>query len=170
MSTILRHDRADAALAGAIVALHREVYGRERAWNHEFGEYVAEGLAALVPSDASALWTTERDGALSGCIAVVGHPDGTAQLRWFLVHPDARGSGIGTRLLDTAIRFARETHASELFLWTVAGLDAASRLYQRAGFRPVETVERLRWGARVTEERHVLPLAYLPGSTSPEVS
>ena len=61
-----------------------------------------------------------------------------AQLRWFLVDPEARGNGLGTTLLHESVAFCRASRYAAVVLWTVSALDAAARLYVAAGFRKCE--------------------------------
>ncbi|MFL5386539.1 MAG: GNAT family N-acetyltransferase [Longimicrobiaceae bacterium] len=145
---------------GSIIRLHGSVYGVEYGWDHTFEAMVAEGLARFVLADEGArrLWVAERDGVVAGCIAIVGQPDGTAQLRWFLVDPAHRGAGIGRTLLDKALAFCRAGGSRSVFLWTVKGLDAAAHLYRSAGFAVTQEETRVRWGAAVTEQRYDLAL------------
>ncbi|HTQ09487.1 MAG TPA: GNAT family N-acetyltransferase, partial [Fimbriimonadaceae bacterium] len=82
----------------------------------------------------------------------------TAQLRWFLVHPRARGHGFGRDLLGRALAFCREQRYGRVILWTVRGLDAAARLYAAAGFVRTEESESKRWGAAVVEQRYEIDL------------
>jgi len=118
----------------------------------------------LAPSRRAAsprerLWIAERAGRIVGCVAIVAASATTAQLRWFLVDPDARGAGLGRRLLDEAIAFSRASGYRTIILWTVRALEAAARLYRAAAFRMVEErpPERL-WGVDVIEERYELEL------------
>src|SRR5437867_7870156 len=82
---------------GAVVSLHGLVYAREYGFDPTFEAYVAGPLAefALRGSPRERLWLAERDGRLVGCAAVVAAAPQTAQLRWFLVDPAARGAGLG---------------------------------------------------------------------------
>src|SRR5262249_32181441 len=86
---------------GAIVRLHGVHYAREHGFDATFEAYVAKPLAdfVLTPSPRQRLWLAETDGELVGCIAIVAASAAVAQLRWFLVIPEARGHGLGTRLL-----------------------------------------------------------------------
>jgi N-acetylglutamate synthase-like GNAT family acetyltransferase len=145
---------------GAIVAMHGIVYAEEYGFDTTFEAYVAEPLAAFVRRGSSRehIWVEERDGLVAGCVAIVGAAEDVAQLRWFLVHPSARGRGLGRRLLDEAIAFSRGAGYSRIILWTVAGLDAAQHLYRRAGFERVHAEAARRWGADVVEERHEMSL------------
>jgi N-acetylglutamate synthase-like GNAT family acetyltransferase len=146
---------------GAVVAWHGVLYARELGWDCTFEAYVAAPLAELACSDSGRqqIWIAEHAGELIGSVAITesDEPD-VAQLRWFLVSPEARGKGLGSRLLSDAVNFARKAGYREVMLWTVAGLDAASRLYRAAGFRKVERLPGERWGASVVEEKFSLPL------------
>jgi N-acetylglutamate synthase-like GNAT family acetyltransferase len=145
---------------GAIVSMHGVLYGQEYGFDTSFEAYVAEPLAAFVlrRSARERVWVEEREGRLVGCVAIVTADDRVAQLRWFLVHPSARGTGLGRRLLDVAIAFSRDAGYERVILWTVAGLAAAQHLYSRAGFERVEAAPARRWGVDVIEERHELAL------------
>ncbi len=76
-----------------------------------------------------------------------------------LVHPDARGHGLGRRLLDEALGFCRAAGYRSVFLWTVSPLVAAARLYTAAGFVKTEAKsEDTPWGVPLREERYDLTL------------
>src|SRR2546423_4368740 len=94
---------------GTIVYLHGVIYAREYGFDPTFEAYVAGPLAEFVrrASPRERLWIAERDGRLIGSVAVVAASPQTAQLRWFLVDPCARGAGLGKRLLREAIAFAK---------------------------------------------------------------
>ncbi|HET8648839.1 MAG TPA: GNAT family N-acetyltransferase, partial [Gemmatimonadales bacterium] len=111
---------------GAIAALHGTLYAREYGFDHTFEAYVAGPLAefALRNAPNERIWLAEQAGRLVGVVAIVAE-DGdpaTAQLRWFLVDPSARGRGLGRRLLDTAIEFSRAAGYRRIVLWTVSAL------------------------------------------------
>lgn len=145
---------------GTIVALHGTIYAAEYGFDHTFEAYVAGPLSRFV-SNASArarLWIAEREERIAGCIAIVADTPHTAQLRWFLVAPPARGCGLGTRLLKEAVSFARENEFESVTLWTVSVLTVAARLYRAAGFQRVESRPRRLWGCDVVEEKYELNL------------
>lgn len=145
---------------GAIIHLHGILYAREYGFDSSFEAYVAAPLAAfaLAGSPRERLWIAKRGGSVIGCIAIVAASLQTAQLRWFLVHPDARGSGLGKRLLAEAIAFSRAQGYASIILWTVSALAAAAHLYRAAGFHKQEEKPGRQWGLDVIEERYELDL------------
>ncbi|RPE80191.1 GNAT family N-acetyltransferase [Vulcaniibacterium tengchongense] len=149
---------------GRVVLLHGELYAREHGYDHTFEAYVAEPLArfAQAGSPRERLWLVERDERVVGCIAIVEAAPEVAQLRWFLVDPNARGMGLGRRLIGEAIAFAREQGYRSIMLWTVEDLQAAAHLYRAAGFRRIARKPGRAWGVDVVEEQYELapiPLA-----------
>ena len=149
---------------GAIVSLHGELYAREHGFDITFEAYVAGPLAEFVRSrpERGRIWLAEQDGRLVGCIAIVPMNAETAQLRWFLVAPPARGQGLGRRLLHEALAFCRDCAYRRVVLWTVSTLRAAARLYRAAGFRKCEERPVSIWGVDVIEECHELYLGEAP--------
>lgn len=119
---------------------HRQglLYAREYGWDETYEALVAEILASFVRSyDAKKerAWVAERDGEVVGSIFAVHQSDDVAKLRLLYVEPSARGLGIGKRLVDECIAFARSRGYKTLTLWTNDILVAARRLYQAAGFK-----------------------------------
>ncbi|MFN3652556.1 MAG: GNAT family N-acetyltransferase [Armatimonadota bacterium] len=146
---------------GLIVALHGTVYTAEYGLDTTFEGYVAAELGKLAQayhSERDRLWLAETGGRVVGSVAVVGHPGGAAQLRWFLVDPAARGKGLGRRLLREALAFCRQSGARSVFLWTLSELTVAASLYREAGFQRTQTRTHALWGAVRTEERYDLLL------------
>ena len=145
---------------GSIIQLHGILYAREYGFDPTFEAYVAGPLAEFVlrASPRERLWMAERDGHLIGSVAVVAAAPQTAQLRWFLVAPPARGAGLGKRLLHEAITFAKGHGYDGMILWTVSALTAAAHLYRAAGFRKVEEKPGRMWGVEVVEEKYELGL------------
>jgi DNA-binding MarR family transcriptional regulator/N-acetylglutamate synthase-like GNAT family acetyltransferase len=127
---------------GAIVAAQARLYAREYGWNGEFEALVAEIVAKFVREFDPArerCWVAERDGEIAGSIFLVKESDAVAKLRLFYLEPWARGSGTGTRMLGECLAFARQAGYSKVVLWTNDCLVAARRLYEKAGFRLLES-------------------------------
>jgi GNAT superfamily N-acetyltransferase len=151
---------------GSVVHLHGTLYARERGWDTTFEAYVAGPLSEFVlrADPRERIWIAERDDRIVGCIAIVAADHEMAQLRWFLLEPRSRGAGVGRRLLEEAIAFARSVGYSRLVLWTERSLTAAAHLYRAAGFRLVEEKPGRSWGGDVIEECYELDLS----STGPD--
>jgi GNAT superfamily N-acetyltransferase len=145
---------------GQFVHLHGVIYARERGFDPTFEAYVAGPLAEFVRagSPRDRLWIAERYGRIVGCVAIVGISQRTAQLRWFLVDPSTRGTGLGKRLLSQAIDFCRDSGYAEVILWTESALSVAAHLYRLAGFRKTEEKPGRLWGVDLVEEKYELML------------
>jgi ribosomal protein S18 acetylase RimI-like enzyme len=145
---------------GYIIHLHGVIYARERGFDPTFEAYVAAPLAEFVRAAnlRERIWIAEQDGRIVGCVAVVATSPRTAQLRWFLVDPGARGVGLGRRLLGEAVAFCKESGYAEVILWTESALTAAAHLYQAAGFRKTEERPGRVWGVDLVEEKYELRL------------
>lgn len=145
---------------GYVIYLHGLIHGRECGFDPTFEAYVAAPLAEFVmhPSPRQRLWVAEREGRIVGCIAIVEASARTAQLRWFLVDPAARGAGLGRRLLDEALAFCKECGYAHVILWTVSTLAVAAHLYRSVGFVKTEEKPGRMWGVDVVEEKYELRL------------
>jgi GNAT superfamily N-acetyltransferase len=145
---------------GYIVYLHGVLYARERGFDPSFEAYVAGPLAEFVQAKnpRECLWIAEQDNRIIGCVAIVAASAKTAQLRWFLVDPIARGTGLGKKLLQHAIDFSKECGYTEIILWTESALTVAAHLYTSAGFKlTIEKPGRM-WGVDLIEEKYELRL------------
>jgi ribosomal protein S18 acetylase RimI-like enzyme len=143
---------------GMIVHLHGVHYAREYGLDTTFEPYVAKPLAEFVLARNGRLWVAEQGDRIVGSIAVLDGENGEGQLRWFLLAPQARGTGLGRRLLETALAYARERGMPRVFLWSFSDLATALKLYERAGFKVTETRATRLWGAERTELRMELNL------------
>jgi DNA-binding MarR family transcriptional regulator/ribosomal protein S18 acetylase RimI-like enzyme len=122
---------------GWVLQRHGAVYAAEYGWNSEFEAYVARIIADyLTDTDPrrAAGWVAELDGVPAGFVCCVPEDDSTARLRLLLVESWARGLGIGGRLVDEVLRFARQAGYERIVLSTVSVLASARRIYQQTGF------------------------------------
>ena len=125
---------------GWVVQQHGEVYAREYGWNMEFEALVAGIVAKYVrnyQSDWERCWIAELHGERVGAAFVVRKSRTVAQLRLLILAPQARGLGLGARLSDECIAFARAKGYKKMTLWTNSCLDAARNIYRRRGFTMV---------------------------------
>jgi GNAT superfamily N-acetyltransferase len=120
---------------GWVLQRHGAIYAAEYNWDSEFEAYVARIIAGfLTDPRRSAGWIAELDGVPAGFVCCVPEDDAVARLRLLLVEDWARGLGIGGRLVDEVLRFARQAGYERIVLSTVSVLASARRIYQRAGF------------------------------------
>jgi DNA-binding MarR family transcriptional regulator/GNAT superfamily N-acetyltransferase len=122
---------------GWVVQRNAAVYAEEFGWDASYEALVARIVADYVDHrdpGCEAAWIAEVDGARAGCVFCVRENATTARLRLLLVEPWARGLGIGNRLVEEVLRFARRAGYASITLWTNDVLTSARRIYQRAGF------------------------------------
>ncbi|WP_147819849.1 bifunctional helix-turn-helix transcriptional regulator/GNAT family N-acetyltransferase [Salidesulfovibrio onnuriiensis] len=145
---------------GWVIQRHCDLYGATHGFDEDFERYVLLGLAefAQKENNRSRLWIAEQDGSRLGCIAVVEQEDNRAQLRWLLVEPQARGLGVGRKLVNTLLDFCREQDYESIFLWTIDSLPPARKLYQSVGFTLAESMDSTMGGEPCVEQKWVLSL------------
>ena len=122
---------------GWVVQQHGEIYAREYGWNSEFEALVAEIVAGMIRAHDPARergWIAELDGERVGSVFVVRKSEVEAQLRLLILTPAARGLGLGARLTDECLAFARAKGYRRMVLWTNSNLAAARAIYAQRGF------------------------------------
>ena len=146
---------------GWIVKRNGELYAQEYGWKSPF-----EGVCAQIVADfvndhdprRERCWIAELDGENVGTVMLVKDKPGVARLRLLLVDPKARGLGLGARLVDECIRFARRAGYKKITLWTHSVLTAARHIYEKAGFKLMRSEPHKSWGRPVVSEHWDLQL------------
>lgn len=147
---------------GWVVQRHGELNTEEYGWDQTFESLVARVTADFIDDFKPArerCWLAEIDGDVVGSIFVVEKSKTIAKLRLMIVDPRARGMGIGRRLIDEAIRFARRSGYRRMTLWTMNVLLAARHLYKTSGFDLVDEESVFSFGCDLVSETWELNLA-----------
>jgi GNAT superfamily N-acetyltransferase len=160
-SLVIRHADRPGDL-GWVVMAHGEVYHQQFGWNTDFEALVAQIVAAYAidhDPDREAAWIAEIDGERAGCIFLVaGDERSVARLRILLVTPNGRGLGLGTRLVETCVTFARDADYSAVTLWTNDVLTSARKIYQSFGFTLTEESPHRSFGHDLIGQNWILDL------------
>lgn len=146
---------------GWVVQAHGELYDAEFGWDTSFEALVCRivaDYAAEPDAPGQAAWIAEHDGRRVGCVFCVRADDTTAQLRILLVTAEARGHGLGGRLVDTCLDFARAEGYSTMRLWTNHPLVAARAIYLARGFTLVEESSHHSFGVDLVGQVYELAL------------
>ena len=146
---------------GWVIERHGALYRQEYDWDETF-----EGLVARIVADyiehrdpeREAAWIAEIDGRRVGCVFCTKKEEDLAQLRILLVEPSARGVGVGQRLVDECVRFARRAGYNQMMLWTNDVLVSARRIYEAVGFRLVEEEAHRSFGHDLVGQNWLLDL------------
>ena len=146
---------------GWVVAQHGALYAKEYGWGGRFealvADVVAEFLRNFDPKRERA-WIAEAGGTRVGSVFVVKKDRATAQLRMLLLDPQARGQGLGRRLVQQCIAFARSRGYRKLMLWTHENLTAARAIYAKLGFQLIKKEKHRHFGVPVVGEYWELQL------------
>lgn len=146
---------------GWVVQQHGALYAREFGWDISFEGMVADIVAKFLQEfdpKRERCWIAEMDGQQVGSVFLVKQSDEVAKLRLLIVDPSTRGLGLGKRLVDECIGFARECGYRKITLWTQSILIAARGIYESAGFQHIATEPHRSFGHDLIGETWELKL------------
>jgi len=145
---------------GYVIHMHGRLYGKEYDYGVQFETYVAKGLCEFyekyVPQ-RNHVWICEHNNRMIGFLLLMDRGQ-TAQLRYFLIEPEYRGIGLGSKLLKLYMGFLRECGYKSSYLWTTHELETAASLYRRLGFQLSEEKVSTSFGKPLREQRYDLIL------------
>ncbi|MGD8325648.1 MAG: helix-turn-helix domain-containing GNAT family N-acetyltransferase [Sphingomonadales bacterium] len=137
------------------------LYAKEFDWDWTYEALVAEIVGQFakdfIPGKEKC-WIAEREGEIVGSVFLVRQDDKTAKLRLLYVDEAARGLGLGRRLVDECIRFARACGYKRMTLWTTNAQASARRIYEATGFKRIEEKPRHMFGKDVIGETWAMDL------------
>jgi len=146
---------------GWVVQQHAEIYAREYGWNREFEALVAEIAGRFLRKFQPGwerCWIAELEGERVGAVFLARKSATVAQLRLLILAPRARGLGLGARLTDECIAFARDKGYRKMVLWTHSCLLAARGIYAARGFKLVRSQPYEGFGQQLVGETWELKL------------
>ncbi|MCG8569002.1 MAG: helix-turn-helix domain-containing GNAT family N-acetyltransferase [Spirochaetes bacterium] len=141
---------------GIIISKHAVLYATEYGFDHTFEGFVAETFVDFSKNydpDKEHFWIVESSTKTVGSIAIVHRDRHTAQLRWFFLDPQARGQGLGSKMMSLAMDFCKTKGYEKVYLSTVSQLKAARYLYKKYGFSLVEEKPVHIWGQDLVDEK-----------------
>ncbi|MDY7027381.1 MAG: GNAT family N-acetyltransferase [Spirochaetota bacterium] len=148
---------------GYLIHMHGDIYGREYGFGLQFESYVARGVAEFLENYDAArdrVWLCEHEARIIGTIVLMHRERNSVQLRYFLIHPDYRGIGLGKRLMEMWLEFAREVGYERAYLLTAEELHTAISLYERHGFTLTSESDSTAFGRPLRDQRYELELGY----------
>ncbi len=145
---------------GYLIYMHGDLYGREYNYGIEFETYVAKGFCEFHENydpKTNRVWICEHKGRIVGSLLLMKRGD-AAQLRYFLIDPECRGIGLGSKLMRLYMDFMKQCGYKKSFLWTTHELSVAASLYKRVGFVLTEEKQSTSFGKALKEQRYDLTL------------
>ncbi|KFE99665.1 GCN5 family acetyltransferase [Chryseobacterium formosense] len=141
---------------GYLIHLHGKLYTEESGYSQDFEKYVIKTFSEFLENyspENDKIWLAEYNQQIVGCVAILQRSSEEAQLRWFLTLPMFRGTGIGKKLLNTALDYCKDKKYKNLYLLTTSFQEKAIAMYEKVGFVKTESVESVQWGQLLVEER-----------------
>jgi GNAT superfamily N-acetyltransferase len=145
---------------GYVTYMHGALYSREYNYGLQFESYVANGLCEFYEKynpKRNRIWACEHNSRMIGFLLLMDRGD-AAQLRYFLIEPEYRGIGLGSKLMSLYMDFLRECGYKQSYLWTTHELSTAAFLYKLHGFTLTEEKESTAFGKPLREQRYDLVL------------
>lgn len=143
--------------AGAIVRMHALIYHKEFGYQAAFEHFIMKGLLEFISRynpQKDGVWIAEDNDKIVGSIILMHRNERTAQLRYFLVDPEYRETGLGTKLSELFMDRLRAVGYRHAYLWTTSDLSIATRMYSRMGFVLTESRKSNAFGKEVIEQRY----------------
>jgi N-acetylglutamate synthase-like GNAT family acetyltransferase len=141
---------------GYLAYLHAKIYHAECGYDLEFEGYVCKTFSEFTKRywpERDRFFIAEKDGIIIGSIAILGHSDEEAQLRWFIIAPEYRGMGLGQKLFRMAMEFCHEKGFKKIWLLTTSDQEKATSMYTKEGFELVSEESLSVWGRNLVEKR-----------------
>jgi len=143
---------------GYVTYMHGALYHREYNYGLQFESYVAKGLCEFYEKfnpERNRIWACEHHDRMIGFLLLMDRGQ-AAQLRYFLIEPEYRGIGLGSKLMNLYMDFLRGCGYRESYLWTTHELSTAASLYKRHGFKLTQEKESTTFGKPLREQRYDL--------------
>lgn len=143
---------------GYVTYLHGILYQQEYGYGIEFESYVAAGLCEFYKNynpERNRIWVCEHNGQMIGFLLLMDRGE-MAQLRYFIIRPEYRGTGLGKKLMELYMVFFYQCGYRSSYLWTTHELDTAAHLYQKHGFKLTEEKESTAFGKPLVEQKYEL--------------
>jgi len=158
------HEGYENKLIGTITSLHSEIYSEIAGFGAYFEALVGRNFSEFImniDNINNQTWYAKQNEKIVGGISIDGNDleEGQAHLRWFVVDPTIQSKGIGKLLMLKAMQYCEERDFKEVHLWTIKGLEATRKLYERNKFELVHEEWGTRYGAKVLERKYVRVLS-----------
>jgi ribosomal protein S18 acetylase RimI-like enzyme len=142
---------------GSVAYLHGRLYAWENAYGLGFEGYVLKGLGEFAlgyDPEKDRVWICEAEGRMVGFLLGMRRETRVAQLRYFILSPECRGSGLGKRLMQLFMDWLHTSGYHQAYLWTTNEQETATALYRRHGFRLTEEKPSTGFGKELVEQRY----------------